>query len=63
MIHDAAYAVGHMVPSGWTGFTEWLVKAAIDGVLGLILGMMLIPLGEKVVTPLWRKVFSKTSAV
>jgi len=63
VVHDAAYAVGHMVPSGWTGFTEWLVKAAIDGVLGLILGMMLIPLGEKVVTPLWRKVFSKTSAV
>lgn len=63
VIHDAAYAVGHMVPSGWAGFTEWLVKAAIDGVLGLILGMMLIPLGEKVVTPLWRKVFSKTSAV
>jgi len=59
IIHDAAYAVGHAVPAGWTGFTEWLVKAAIDGVLGLVLGMLLIPLGEKVITPIWRKVFSK----
>lgn len=59
IIHDAAYAVGHAVPAGWAGFTEWLVKAAIDGVLGLVLGMILIPLGEKVITPIWRKVFSK----
>lgn len=59
LIHDAAYAVGHAVPAGWAGFTEWLVKAAIDGVLGLVLGLLLIPLGEKVVTPLWRRVFSK----
>lgn len=59
LIHDAAYAVGHAVPAGWAGFTEWLVKAAIDGVLGLVLGLMLIPLGEKMVTPLWRRVFSK----
>lgn len=59
LIHDAAYAVGHAVPQGWAGATEWLVKAGIDGVLGLVLGMILIPLGEKVVTPLWRKVFVK----
>ncbi|MEH6646232.1 DUF808 domain-containing protein [Sulfitobacter sp.] len=59
IIHDVAAAVGHTVPEGWTGAVEWFVKAAIDGVLGLILGMILIPLGEKIVTPLWRKVFSK----
>jgi predicted DNA repair protein MutK len=59
MIHDAAYAVGHMVSEGWTGAVEWFVNAGIDGVLGLILGMILIPLGEKIVTPLWRRVFSK----
>lgn len=57
MIHDAAYAVGHAVPAGWAGFTEWTVKAGIDGVLGLILGLLLIPIGEKLVTPIWRKVF------
>jgi len=59
VIHDAAYAVGHAVPAGWTGFTEWLVKAAIDGVLGLVLGMLLIPLGEKIITPIWRRIFAK----
>jgi predicted DNA repair protein MutK len=58
-IHDAAYAVGHAVPAAWEGFTEWFVKAAIDGVLGLALGLMLIPLGEKIVTPIWRRIFSK----
>ena len=59
IIHRAAFAVGHAVPAGWTGFTEWIVKAGIDGVLGLALGMLLIPLGEKIVTPLWRRVFAK----
>ncbi|MEP3054346.1 DUF808 domain-containing protein [Ascidiaceihabitans sp.] len=56
-IHDLAYAVGHAVPQAWQGITEWFAKAAMDGVLGLGLGLALIPVGEKVVTPLWRKVF------
>jgi len=63
VIHDAAAAVGHLVPAGWTGATKWLVKAAIDGVLGLALGLLLIPLGEKIVTPVWRRVFAKRSVV
>ncbi len=61
VIHSAADSIGHAVPDGWSGFTEWSVKAAIDGVLGLMLGLLLIPLGEKVVTPIWRKVFSGKS--
>jgi predicted DNA repair protein MutK len=60
VIHDVAYAIGHAMPAGWSGFTDWCVKAAIDGVLGLILGLLLIPLGEKIVTPIWRKVFAKS---
>jgi hypothetical protein len=59
IIHDIAYQVAHMVPEALTGATEWITKAAIDGVFGLVLGLILIPLGEKLVTPLWRKVFSK----
>tara|TARA_R110002049_G_scaffold262276_3_gene438363 strand:+ start:1889 stop:2854 length:966 start_codon:yes stop_codon:yes gene_type:complete len=59
IIHDIAYAVGHSVPEALTAATEWMTKAAIDGVFGLVLGLLLIPLGEKVVTPLWRKIFSK----
>jgi len=59
IIHDVAYQVAHTVPEALTGATEWITKAAIDGVFGLVLGLILIPLGEKLVTPLWRKVFSK----
>lgn len=53
VIHDVAAALGHAVPSA-TGAVEWTTKAVIDGILGLALGFVLIPLGEKVITPLWR---------
>lgn len=53
-IHDWAAATGHMFPAA-SGFVEWSVKAGIDGVLGLILGIALIPLATKVIGPLWAK--------
>lgn len=56
-IHDAAYAVGHMVPASIEGITEWFAKAAMDGVFGLALGLLLIPIGEKIITPIWRGIF------
>lgn len=59
IINDVAAAVAVKVPEAMAGFSAWLAKAAIDGVLGVALGLLLIPLGEKLVTPLWRKVFSK----
>ncbi len=51
-IHDWAVAAGHAVPQAG-GFVEWATKAAIDGVLGLALGMLLIPLATRVVGPVW----------
>ena len=54
LIHDIAYTVGHAFPEGFVGFGEWLTKATLDGVLGLVLGFLLIPLGEMIITPLWR---------
>jgi len=59
LIHDAAAYVGHMVPAAYTATVEWIAKAAMDGVFGLALGLILIPIGEKIVTPLWRAVFSR----
>jgi predicted DNA repair protein MutK len=56
IIHDIAVAVAQAAPVA-VNFIEWFVTAAIDGVLGLALGLLLIPLGEKVVTPIWRRVF------
>ncbi len=50
-IHVLAVAAGHAVPEG-AAIIEWSTKAAIDGVLGLALGIMLIPLATRVVGPL-----------
>ena len=54
LIHDAAYAIGHAFPENLVGFGEWVAKATMDGVFGVALGLALIPVGEKVITPLWR---------
>ncbi|MGF1475766.1 MAG: DUF808 domain-containing protein [Geminicoccaceae bacterium] len=51
MIHhlaeDASLAVGTAI-----GFVEWMVTAVIDGVIGLALGLALIPVVAGVITPL-----------
>ncbi len=61
-VHDLAYAAAHAVPAAAEGFVEWLSKAALDGVLGLALGLLLIPVGEKIITPVWRAVTPKKVA-
>ncbi|TKZ20923.1 DUF808 domain-containing protein [Shimia litoralis] len=58
-IHDLAYAAGHAVPAGWTGFVEWTSKAAMDGVFGLALGFVLIPVVTKVIAPIVGAIFGK----
>lgn len=63
LIHDAAYAVGHATPVAVQGVVEWFAKAAMDGVFGLVLGLILIPVGEKVITPIWRKVMHRKAPV
>ncbi|MGJ8628288.1 MAG: DUF808 domain-containing protein [Sulfitobacter sp.] len=63
LIHDVAYAIGHMVPAGIEGIVEWFAKAGMDGIFGLLLGLILIPVGEKIITPIWRKVMRYKSAV
>jgi hypothetical protein len=50
LIHDIAHAAG----AGETvaaGAVEWLVKAALDGLFGLVLGVALIPLATRVIGP------------
>jgi len=54
-IHHVAAAVGDAVPQA-AGAVRWIVTAAIDGVLGLALGLVLLPLGTRIITPLWRLV-------
>jgi uncharacterized protein len=61
-IHDAAYAAGHQVPERFTAVVEWVSKAVMDGIFGVGLGLLLIPVGEKLITPLWRAVFHPGAA-
>jgi hypothetical protein len=61
-IHDWADAVGHMVPAAWQGAVEWSATAAMDGVLGLVLGAVLIPVVTKVIAPVVSAVTGKGGA-
>jgi len=58
-IHDWAYAVGHMVPDAWQGIIEWTATAAMDGVFGLALGVLIIPVATRVIGPILGKVFGE----
>ncbi|MEX0328827.1 MAG: DUF808 domain-containing protein [Ruegeria sp.] len=51
-IHDWAYAIGHSVSEQWVGAVEWIAKATMDGILGLIWGLALIPIATKVIGPI-----------
>nr|WP_321253139.1 DUF808 domain-containing protein [uncultured Ruegeria sp.] len=54
-IHDWAYAIGHSVSDQWVGAVEWISKATMDGVFGLVWGLILIPLATKVIMPIFGK--------
>jgi predicted DNA repair protein MutK len=54
-IHHLAEAAAHAVPVA-QGFVAWAVTAACDGVIGLALGVVLIPLVTRVIGPLWAAV-------
>ncbi len=60
-IHHIAEIVAQAVPAA-QGFVEWLVTASLDGVFGLILGLMLIPVATRVIAPLWSTVTGKKAA-
>ena len=50
-IHDIAVGVAVNVPDVLQGFTEWVVTAAIDGVIGLILGVLIVVIFKMVPKP------------
>ncbi|WP_284162917.1 DUF808 domain-containing protein [Frigidibacter sp. SD6-1] len=49
--HDWAAAVGHAAPRV-EGLAEWLTKATLDGLFGLALGLLLIPVATRAIGPL-----------
>lgn len=60
-IHDAAVAVADALVVAH-GFVEWLVAAALSGVVGLLVGAVIIPLTEHVIAPVWHAVRGKKAS-
>jgi predicted DNA repair protein MutK len=54
-IHHVAATAAAAMPQWIAGFTEWLVTAAFDGVAGLAIGLLLIPVATRVIGPLWAR--------
>ncbi|MEM0946543.1 MAG: DUF808 domain-containing protein [Pseudomonadota bacterium] len=55
----APYDVIHAIAvslAGGNGTVEWIVTAVLDGVLGLALGLLLIPVGTRLIGPMIRSV-------
>lgn len=59
VIYGMAKTISGTVSEGIAGFVKWISKATMNGLFGLLLGFILIPIGEKIVTPIWRAVFVK----
>lgn len=59
-IHHLAEAAAHAIPQA-PGLVGWFVTAAIDGIFGLILGFVLIPIATRVVGPLLASVTGKSA--
>jgi uncharacterized protein len=60
-IHHIAEAAAAASP-GAKGFVTWAVTATIDGVLGLMLGLVLIPIVTKLIVPVFSGLFPEKKA-
>lgn len=49
-VHHQAEAAAHLVPQA-PGVAAWLVTAFFDGIFGLVLGLILIPLIHRIINP------------
>ena len=53
-VHAATEAAAHALPSV-AGLLEWIVHAAISGVIGLLIGAASIPIVGLVLAPAWKR--------
>ena len=60
-IHDIAVGVAESIGRA-TGFIEWLVTATLDGIIGLALGLALIPFVTKAIVPVFTRLFPEKQA-
>lgn len=61
-IHHLAEIVAHDAPAALVGVTKWFITALCDGVLGLALGMLLIPVATRVVGPVMARLTGRKPA-
>ena len=61
-IHHYAEIAAHAVPADMQGAALWLATAAMDFVLGLIWGVILVPIATKILMPLFALFTGKKSA-
>ena len=47
------------VPAEVAAATQWSARAVLDGIFGLLLGLLLLPVGTRLVAPLWQRLFSR----
>ncbi len=55
-IHRLAVATAEMLPEALRAAATWTVTATIDGIAGLALGLVLVPVVTWAIAPLWRVV-------
>ena len=53
-----SYAAAEVAASA-KGAVQWITKATMDGVFGLTLGLILIPIATKAIIPIWSKLRGK----
>ena len=56
-VHAAAEAAAHALPAA-AGALEWIVEAAISGIIGLLIGAASIPIVGYAVAPAWKQLKS-----
>ncbi|GGD34482.1 DUF808 domain-containing protein [Sinisalibacter lacisalsi] len=59
-VHHWSEVVALAVAAGWADVAGWLVTAALDGLFGLALGVLLIPLATRVIQPAIAALTGKT---
>lgn len=61
LIHDWSAAAGQLVNAG-RGALEWLVKATLDGIFGLVVGLLLIPVVTRVYDPIMARINGESTS-
>ena len=61
-IHHLAEVGAHVLPEAISGFSTWAITAFFDGIFGLALGLILIPVVTRGIIPLWSAVTGKAKS-